>query len=320
MATPLNAPPKPTRDPDVHLKGQGKRKPPRTLKGDIQSLAKKASSVRAKWSDGREVAQKKKEVRKEAEEVLAPVRKKVAEEKALAGETVKPVAKVVATMGKVLDPSQGKTRPYVTSFGISCVLAWAVSPQILVAAYERIRFGTGTTSWGILHGPGRWFRDTVRMAAETGQMVGLIAAICVGLAPMFLFTVRNAVSSYLANAPYKGKMGALAIRWLARAPYVIPVVYLVGVPYPGLVTPVFGSPWRLEWWHFYVAGLFCLAYYCTMWVLDRIERFNRERLVMSDEQRAEARKMGPGLFHAVLMIPLASIISGALLHTPGAAW
>jgi hypothetical protein len=200
------------------------------------------------------------------------------------------------------------------------VISWALGPQVLVAIYERLWFHTSTTSWGVLHGPGRWFRDTVGMAAETGQMFGLIAAICLGVTPMFLFSVRNMVAKYLAESPYYGKAGRFAIRWLARAPYLVPTVYLIGVAYPQYVTPVFGSPWRLEMWHFYVAGLFCTTYYFTMWVFDRIERLRVERQAMSAEEQASTQTMGPGMFHALLMVPLASIISGALLYTPNAAW
>lgn len=321
MATPVKAPPMPTHAPDVHLKNPGARKPPRTLKGDLKALKGKVSSARTKWSDGRKSAEGKKEkLRKEAGEILSPVKKKLDDEKEVASEIAKPVFRAMQAVKSGLDPANGKTRPYVTSFGISAALSWILSPQILVAAYERIRFHTSTTDWGILHGPGRWFRDTLGMVSETGQTFGLVAAICMGLAPMFLFSVRNGVARYLAQSPYHGKMARFALTWLARAPYLVPAIYLTGIPYPKYVTALFGSPWRLEMWHFYVAGLFCTAYYCTMWVLDRVERLHRERLAMSDEERAKAKTMGPGLFHALLMVPAASVVTGFALYAPGAAW
>ena len=304
MAT-TEIPPKPTRDPDVHLKdGSGRRKAPRTLKGDLGKLRGKVSAAVAKVGDGRKSAEEKKgEVREQAKEVLKPVSEKVDEEKKLVGEVMKPVYRAVGAVKAGLDPANGTTRPYVTSFGISAVVSWVLSPQILVAAYERIRFHTSTTGWGILHGPGRWFRDTVGRAAETGQTFGLVAAICLGLAPMLLFSVRNGVARHLAESPYYNKAGRFAIKWLARAPYLVPAIYLTGVSYPEYITPVFGSPWRLEMWHFYVAGLFCTAYYFTMWVFDRVEK-----------------GLGLGYFHVLLMTPLASIVTGALLYAPGAAW
>lgn len=323
MTAPVKAPPKPPHAPDVHLKAQakqGKRKPPRTLKGDLKALAGKVSTVRDKWTSGRQEAEGKKEtVRKEAKEVLAPARQKVKEEKKIAGQVVEPVIRTVALARKALDPGNSKTKPYVTSFMISLGLSWAVGPQILTATYERLRFGTSTTDWGVLHGPGRWFRDTVGMAVETGQVASLVVAICLGLAPMMLFSIRNATAENLARSSYRGRMANIGIRWAARLPYLVPLVYVTGVAYPEYVTAVFGSPWTLQWWQFWVAGLFCTAYYFTMWALDRIERFYQERQAMSEEERNKVKSMGPGLFHAVLMIPLASIVSG-VLYTPGAAW
>ena len=82
-----------------------------------------------------------------------------------------------------------------------------------------------------------------------------------------------------------------------------PIGYIVGISYPGAVTAVFGSPWTLQMWQFWVAGLFCTAYYCTMWVFDRVEK-----------------GLGLGYFHVLLMTPLASIVTGAALYAPGAAW
>ena len=320
MITPVNAPPKPARAPDVHLKNPSSRKPPRTLKGDLRALKDKASSARVKWAEGRASAESKKEkVRREAGEIRVPVKKKVSEEAEIAGEVVKPVFKATQAAKAALDPANGRTRPYVTSFMISLAASWAVGPQILTALYERIRFGTNTTSWGFLQGPGRWFRDTVGMAYETGQMVGLISAVIVGLAPMLLMNVRNMTAGHFARSSYRGRGADFVIRLLARLPYMVPVVFLVGVSYPDYVQALFGQAWTLEWWQFWVAGLFCIAYYCTMWAFDRIERLHRERLVLSEEERKATQSMGPGLFHALLMVPLASIVSG-VLYAPGAAW
>jgi hypothetical protein len=305
VATPVEVPPKPTHAPDVHLKGDGShRKPSRTLKGDIAKLQRKVSAARTKWGDGRKAATDKKEdVREEARAILTPVKEKVGEEKVLAGEAMKPVYKAIGAIKNGLDPANGRTRPYVTSFMISSVVSWVVGPQILVAAYERIRFHTSNTNWGILHGPGRWFRDTVGMAVRTGQTGTLIWSIVLGLAPMILLGARNATAGYLAQGTYQGRLTMLGIRWLTRSAYLVPIVYLVGIAYPGIVTWLFGSPWTLHWWQLWVMGLFCTAYYCTMWVFDRVEK-----------------GLGLGYFHVLLMVPLASIVTGALLYAPGAAW
>jgi ABC-type Mn2+/Zn2+ transport system permease subunit len=203
---------------------------------------------------------------------------------------------------------------------ISSVISWAIGPQIFLAAYERIRFHTSTTSWGILNGPGRWFRDTIGMAVETDRMGSLIWAIILGLTPMVLLGLRNATAGYLAESTYRGRLSALGVRWLTRIAYLVPVLFMIGLGYPGATAALFGSSWEMHWWQFWVAGLFCSAYYCTMWVFDRIEKLNQRLAAMSDEERAEAKTMGPGFFHALLMTPLASIVSGLLLYAPGAAW
>ncbi|MGH8966931.1 MAG: hypothetical protein ACRDXB_16595, partial [Actinomycetes bacterium] len=242
------------------------------------------------------------------------------EEKKLAAEVMKPVQAAAAAIKNGLDPANGKTRPYVTSFMISSVMSWAVGPQILTALYERIRFGTSTTGWGILNGPGRWFRDTIGMAYESDRLGSLIWAAVMGLAPMFLMFTRNQVAGYLAQSTYRGRMVTFSIRWLTRSAWLVPILFFVGVSYPDEVTAVFGSPWTFQMWQFWVAGLFCMAFYMTMWVFDRIERLNHERSAMSEEEREKSQSMGPGIFHAVLMIPLASIVTGILLYAPGAAW
>lgn len=304
MATPVKVPPKPTQDPDVHLKGSGERKTPRTLKGDVRAFKGKVASARSKWADDRKAANEKKQnVRKEAGKVMAPAKARIAEEKELAAEVVAPVYRTIETVKNGFDPSNKKTRPYVTSFALSSVLSWAIGPQVLVAAYERLRFGTNETDWGILHGPGRWFRDTARMAYETGRMGALIWAIVLGLTPMILLGARNAAARYVAQGSYRGRMADAAVKWLTRLPYLILIGYFVGIGYPDQIAWLFGSPWTLEWWQVYVMGLFCTAYYFTMWAFDRAEK-----------------GLGLGYFHVFLMVPAASIVTGALLHNPGAAW
>lgn len=307
MAAKAAIPPKPKLAPTVHLKGKH-RKPPRTLKGDLKALKGKVSSTREKWSKGKEVAEGKKgKVRKEAGEILTPIKEKtkekVAEEKKLVDEAMKPVYKAIEVVKSGLDPENGKTRPYVTSFMISSVVSWVAGPQILIALYERIRFGTSTTDWGILNGPGRWFRDTVGMAYESGRLGSLIWAAILGLTPMVILFARNITAGYLAQGTYRGRMAEFGIRWLTRSAYLVPIGYFVGISYPDEVTAIFGSPWTLQWWQFWVMGLFCATFYCTMWVFDRVEK-----------------GLGLGYFHVLLMTPLASVITGALLYAPGAAW
>jgi hypothetical protein len=320
VSTGIKVPPKPGKPPTVHL-GTGKRKATRTLKGGLGSLKEKASSTRTKWAEGRKASgEKQRKTREEAKKILAPVKEKVEEEKKLAGEVMKPVHSAIRTVRANLDPSNGKTRPYVTSFLLSSIVSWIVSPQILTAAYERIHFGTSTTGWGLLNGPGRWFRDTVGMAYESGQMGSLIWSAIMGLLPMIILTLRNIAAQRAAESVYQGRMSGFSIKWLNRLAYSALPVFFTGVSYPTEVTSIFGSPWTFQMWQFWVAGLFCTAYYFTTWVLDRIERLNRERMVLPEEEREKLKVMGPGIFHVLLMVPLASIVTGILLYAPGAAW
>lgn len=303
MATGTSIPPRPQQNPTVHLKVHPK-KPPRTLKGDLKTLKGKLSSTTQKWSEGKEKAKgKKKEVRKKAEEILTPVKEKVDEEKKLVDEVMKPVYGAIESVKAGLDPKNGKTRPYVTSFMISSVVSWLAGPQILIALYERIRFGTTTTGWGILNGPGRWFRDTVGMAYESDRLGSLIWAAVLGLTPMVILFARNITAGYLAGSTYRGRMAEFGIKWLTRLAYLVPIGYFVGISYPDEITAIFGSPWTLQWWQFWVMGLFCSTFYCTMWVFDRVEK-----------------GLGLGYVHVLLMTPLASVITGAALYAPGAAW
>lgn len=305
MTTDIGLPPrtKPKQAPDLHWTDRS-GKQPRTLKGDLKTLKGKVFSATAKWEKGRNEAKKKqKEVRGEAEKILAPAKEKIREERKLAGEVMQSVHGTIGIIRAGLDPKNGKTRPYVTSFMLSSVVSWLVGPQVLIALYERIRFGSSTYDWGILNGPGRWFRDTVGMAYESGRTGSLIWAAVLGLLPMVIMFTRNVAAGHLAQGTYQGRLGMFGIKWLTRSAYLVPIIYLTGISYPAQVEAIFGSPWTLEWWQFWVAGLFCSAFYCTMWVFDRVEK-----------------GLGLGYTHVLLMTPLASVITGVALYAPGAAW
>lgn len=295
-------PPMPVHPPDVHLRT--KRKPVRTLKGDLRSLKEKAVTAGNNWRSGRETSEKKQEeVRAEAKEILAPVQGKIAEEKKVIGEIAEPVKAIIASSRGMLDPKNGKTKPYVTSFAFSAIASWAIGPQIFTALYGWARFGIFPQDWGILNGPGRWFRDTIVMAQETGKTGSLIWAAVLGLLPMMFMFARTMTANYLATSTYRGRMATFAVKWLTRSAWLVPIVFFTGVAYPDEVTWLFGSPWVMEMWQFWVAGLFCTAFYCTLWVFDRVEK-----------------RLPLGATHILLMTPLASIVTGVLLNSPGAAW
>lgn len=303
MPAGTKAPPMPVHPPDVHLRGK-KRKPTRTLKGDLHSLRNKAIAAGGSWKSGRESSKKKQEdVRVEAKEILAPVQDKITEEKGVIGELMEPVKKVVGASRGSLTRKDSKGRPYVTSFAISCAASWAIGPQIFTSLYGWARFGVFPQNWGLLQGPGRWFRDTVTMARETDRMGSLTWAAIMGLLPMVIMFTRNMAANHLGQSAYRGRLGTLGIKWLTRLAYLAPITYFVGIAYPEQVEWIFGSPWTLEWWQFWVAGLFCLTFYFTLWILDRVEK-----------------RLPPGATHIVLMIPMASIVTGFCLDAPGAAW
>lgn len=303
-----------------HLGRRG-REGIRLLNSRLRESRKKVESALEKWAENRTEAEHRRvDTREQTQELLAPVREKIEEEKALAGKVLQPVHWGIAAVRGNLDPKNGRTRPYVTSFMISSVLCWVFGPQLLLAAYDRIVLLSGRTliapardasvlaaghgaDWGILHGPGRWFRDTARMASETGQTAGLIWAALLGLLPMIILGIRNAVAAYLGQFTYQSKVGEWVIKRLTLAAYLAPVLYLIVVGYADWTQRWLGFAWVFHWWQVWTAALFCTAYYCLMWVLDRVEK-----------------RLPLGGTHVVLMMPVASIVTGALLNAPDAAW
>lgn len=303
MTVETEIPPMPVSPPDVHLRSK-KRTPSRTLKGDLRLLKERATTVATDWKNRQEKSEKKQEeVRSEAKKILAPVQGKIEDEKELASEVLEPVKKVFEAGRELLDPKNGRSKPYVTSFLISSIACWAIGPQIFTALYGLVRFGVVAEDWGILNGPGRWFRDTVGMAYETDQVGTLVWSAVMGLLPMVIMFARNIAAGHLADASYQGRAGRFVIKSMTRLSYLVPVAYLTGVAYPDTVQFLFGAPWVLEWWNFWVAGLFCSAFYCTLWVFDRAEK-----------------RLPLGGTHVVLMMPLASIVTGICLYAPDAAW
>lgn len=78
-------------------------------------------------------------------------------------------------------------------------------------------------------------------------------------------------------------------RWFLGAAILGPCVYVIGVSYAG---------WVMTWTDFYLVTLFGSAWYCTV----------------------RLREMEPGFRRFMMTIPLASVVSGALLYSPGAVW
>lgn len=331
MASLTPIPPIPDRPPTAHLSNPA-RKPPRTLKGDLKRLREKAVEAggklaegRARWTEARaRSTERKEEIRAEAETLLGPAREKVAEEKALALQVLEPLRRVLAGMHQAtkrnLDAERGRARPWSTVLGMSAVVSWVFGPQVFVALYDRAVLLAGRSllspgrdasvlaaghgaDWGVLHGPGRWFRDTLVMAGETGRMANLYWAAILGVVPLIILFTRNSAAAYLNQCSYKSNLGEAVLRWLTWAAYGTIPAYLVLAGHAKYTQAWFGFAVTLEQWQIGVAALFCTATYCTMWVFDRIE----------------ARKP-LGYTHVLLMTPTAAIVTGALLNAPDAAW
>jgi hypothetical protein len=301
------------------------------------------AAARTKWAEGRKASEsKQQEVREEARVVIDPVKEKINESKDLAGQIVVPVLSgiqdtvdpIVQASGR--EKAKGKSRPLVTSFGWSMILAWAVNPIMLMEAmYDRALGSKAPRDWGLLMGPGRWFRDTIVMAWETGQKASFTWAVVIGLLPMVIGTCKNVAQSNPEGALYNSmrfldravgtvwgvirwalclvlpflrgsipqkSQNESPVKWLTRLSYATPLFYLLGLSYPGATQWLFGVTWTLQWWQVGVMALTCFSYYGVMWALDRMEDGK-----------------GFDMTHVIIMMPLASMISGYALNGMDAA-
>lgn len=202
------------------------------------------------------------------------LRKQVSEKTALVSARIKPVRDTVAS-------SLERKR---WSFLWAMCFSWLIGIQFLVALWDRVMLiielpqlvsGSHPMGFGLLHGPGRWFRDTLADHWENGGMGRLLLAAVCGIAPLLLAAAHGE----------KKKLGRLYFYGLLA----VPTFYLIGVSYWG---------WPLEWTDIYVACLSGTAWYCTLW----------------------AKEKEPGFTRMLLMVPLASVVSGALAYSPGAAF
>lgn len=171
------------------------------------------------------------------------------------------------------------------SFLWATAASWAIGPQFLVALWDRtmrtfgqnqMMSGPEPMDFGLLNGPGRWFRDQVGHHWENGSMEYILVCAAFGIVPLILVAAANTWSNHA--------------RLLLGAAILGPVVYMIGVSYLG---------WTLTVGDLYLVTLFALAWYCTWWFIEKKE---------------------PSFTRFLLMIPLASVISGALLYSPGAAF
>jgi hypothetical protein len=170
------------------------------------------------------------------------------------------------------------------SFVWAMATSWLIGPQFLLALWDRLILiadrpellsGDQPMNWGLLHGPGRWFRDALADHWEHGNTGRLLLAAVCGIAPLLLAAAHGE----------NRKLGRLYFYGLLA----VPVLYLIGVSY---------WSWPLAWTDIYMAMLAGTAWYCTLW----------------------AKEKEPGLTRMLLMVPLASVVSGILAYSPGAAF
>lgn len=238
----------------------------RTLKGHFSAAREKIGSVRRK---------REPESSDEEEEMPGESGEKDQETRTIRSK--------IADARKEIDPRNLTSRRW--SFLWATAAAWLVGPRFLIAVWDRavrvfgqsqMMSGPQPMGFGLLHGPGRWFRDQVALHWENGSMGHLVLCAAFGIIHLVLIAAANTWGHYA--------------RWLLGTAILGPCVYMIGVSYAG---------WVLTWTDFYLVALFSSAWYCAVRLKDTKER---------------------GFVRFVLMVPLASVVSGLLLYSPGAVW
>ncbi|MER6605830.1 hypothetical protein ABT282_07910 [Streptomyces sp. NPDC000927] len=199
---------------------------------------------------------------------------------------------------KAISPKAGHLQCFVWASATS----WVIGPQTAIAAYERISGHPYPSDWGLLLGPGRWVRDMVKWAWESGHMPSLWMAVILGLGPMLVMSVPQSILSTKSMA------------WIVGIGF---AVYFTG-------SAEYYHLWeKLQEWQLFLAALVALAYYCTLAVFKRRNNARAEirELHASGASDDELSQMSGGadLAQVVLLIPVASICC-AVLYAPGAAF
>lgn len=194
-----------------------------------------------------------------------------------------PARKGTATAFNSISPSKGEPFSFFWSF----VAAWLVSPQIVVAAADRIALLFGASrplsgpeeplAWGFLNGPGVWFQGQLSDYWGSGDQGRLLLLAVVGIAPVLVAQVSDGISSVTAR------------KFLLWFGYGFPAFFICSVSY----FPIMGFH---SWDELYVTALFATAWWGFSF----------------------SRTVGPGPTQFLLRIPLASIVFGVVSNSPGA--
>lgn len=133
----------------------------------------------------------------------------------------------------------------------SFIICWSIGPQFFIALWDRVMKITGhhqlisgdePMGFGLMNGPGIWFRDTVGTHWETGTMGRLFLCAAFGIIPLAFYGASREWTKY---------------RTLFRACAIIPVcVFLLGISY---------AQWEMTYEDLYIVTLFATAFYCFAW-------------------------------------------------------
>jgi hypothetical protein len=229
------------------------------------------------------------------------VKVKASDASAKAGAAYTKTASTREKINKVkvfVDPRNGQK----WSFAWAVVASWVIGPQTMIAAYERLSGDPDPSGWGLMYGPGRWMRDTIKFAWEGGHMPALWMGALLGFIPMLIMSVPGKVLNTRQMAWIVG--GGLA-------------VYFTGSAEDYHLWP------PIQAWQLYVATLAAVAYYCGFIAFKRKQKANAAiedaRVNGVSEEGIRSMGSGGGPVQMLLMLPAASIFS-VVLYAPGAAF
>ena len=218
------------------------------------------------------------------DEEEASWRERLANAREKASEGAAPVKKVVSTAYRAVSPQRGQSFSFLWACGASI----AVSPQTLLAAWDRViaifgapqwRSGPEPMAWGLFEGPGVWFRTVLEAHWASGTQGRLVLLALVGILPILVAQFAEKISQPTVR------------KWLMLLGYGFPVFFICAVSY----IPFLGFH---TWNEVYVTALFTAAWWGF----------------------SVSRTYPPGFVQFLLRIPLASVIVGIVAYSPGAAF
>lgn len=170
------------------------------------------------------------------------------------------------------------------SFVWAAGASWLIGPQFLIALYDHVVRILGQDQ--MMSGPQPMGWGILHGPGRWMRDVTADAWENDGMIRLVICAAFGIIPLLLIAASNTWKHHS---KWLLGVAILGPAVYVVGVSY---------TNWTLTWQDIYLVGIFSAAWYCTIW----------------------AREQGPGFVRFLLLIPLASVVTGFLLYSPGAAF